>query len=78
MSFFNRFIESIIPAPDKEDGIVQRGSGHSPLRRSARSEQSTKEALLEELVNQQRLQGSRPQKADPRLYGKDHASERHL
>ena len=55
MSFFNRFIESIIPAPDKEDGIVQRGSGHSPLRRSARSEQYTKEALLEELANQQRL-----------------------
>ena len=66
MSFFNRFIESIIPAPDKEDGIVQRGSRHSPLRRSTRSEQYTKEALLEEMLNQQRLQGRRPQKADPR------------
>ena len=37
MSLFNRFIESIIPAPDRDDDDLLSGGGqHSPRGRSAR------------------------------------------
>ena len=38
MSLFNRFIESIIPAPDKDDGLFPDGSSqYSSNRRSTQS-----------------------------------------
>ena len=42
MSLFNRFIESIIPAPDRDDDLMP-GDQASPLRRSTRSVRYTRE-----------------------------------
>ena len=42
MSLFNRFIESIIPAPDRDDDLIP-GDQLSPLRRSTRSVRYTRE-----------------------------------